>query len=285
MVSQAINALTRALTTDARTAASHRLTIVGGIEEPEAMKAFATYALVAGICQGVRMNLAIAAELLGSGPEFKKELQRDVESIIGADNGISNDFREDQRDPWFTECLAHALLRISRDVADLAPPGRLEALTLVHTDVRDHGLDLVGFHLEQALLGLTIAEAKASESNASNHGAATAVLFREIDAGSRDREIRGKVQLLREVLSPPQQELITPSFWHGRRTYFPIMSYSGGSSFRPARSRPTYAALAVGTDRIRLLAVPLTDYRRFFDQLADLVRALVPIVAEAGAET
>jgi hypothetical protein len=285
LLQAAIDSLKRELTPQVQTVSSHQVTIVHGIEQQETMEAFATYALIADIGQGIRVNLAIAAEVLGGSPNFGTELQQQVERIIGANNAIQDDFREDQRDPWFTECLGHALLNISRDVLELAPPGPIQALTLVHTDVRDHGLDLVGLHLEQALLGLHISEAKASENNASNHGSATAKLFAEVDAGSRDPEIRGKVQLLREALPQGQQRLVTPSFWHGQRAYVAVICYSANSSFAPAHARPAYARLAVGAQRIRLLAVPLSNYRQFFDTIADRVRALVPVVARAGGGT
>jgi hypothetical protein len=277
----AINAFRSELTTRVQSVASHQVTFIYGVDRPAAIEAFATYALIAGIGQGIRVNLAIATEMFGGGPQFGSELQRDVERIIGRDNTISDDFREDQRDPWFTECLGHALLYISREVADLGPPGPIEALTLVHTDVKDHGLDLVGLHIEQDLLGLNIAEAKASENNASAHGSATAALFAEVDKGTRDPEIRQKVQLLREALSPERQVLITPSFWRCQRAYLAIISYGTASSFRPTRRRLTYTRLAIGAQRIRLLAVPIIDYRGFFNIVADRVRALVPTIARA----
>ncbi len=279
LLSNAIDTLKRELTTHVHSVCSHQVTLVDGLEAAAAMDAFATYALIAGIGHGIRINLAIATEMLGGGPQFSAELQEQVKRSIGADNAISDNFRESQRDPWFTECLGHALLNISRDNVDLAPPGRIEALTLVHPDVHEHGLDLVGLHLEQALLALNIAEAKASENNASQHGTATARLFAEVDAGTRDPEIRAKVQLLREALSAERQSLVTPTFWHGQRAYLAIISYGTASSFTPTHERPAYADLAVPDDHIRLIAVPLQNYRRFFDDVADRVRALVPVVA------
>jgi hypothetical protein len=278
----AIQALRGQLVVLSQVVSSHLVSSVHGLEQPAAIDAFATYALIAGIGQGIRVNLAIATEMLGGGPVFGGQLQRDVDRIIGTSNAISDDFRENRRNPWFTECLGHALLNISRDVVDLGPPGRIEALTLVHTDVSDHGLDLVGLHLEQALLGLNVAEAKASENHASNHGSATATLFAEIDAGTRDAEIRAKVQLLREALSQERQTLVTPSFWHGRRAYLAVISYGATSSFAPTHARPAYGSLTVGAARVRLVAVPLSNYRKFFDDVADRVRALVPVVAALG---
>lgn len=279
LVAKALETLRQELTVQAQQVASHMVAMIDGLEKPAAVDAFATYALVAGIGQAVRVNLAIATEMFGGGPQFVDALRCDVEQTIGVDNAITNDFREDQRDPWFTECLGHLLLNLSRDVAALGPPGMIQALTLVHTDVRDHGMDLVGLHLEQALLALNVAEAKASENHASNHCGATATLFAEVDAGARDKEIRAKVQILREALPPEQQALVTPAFWHGRRAYAAVISYAQASTFAPTHQRPTYAALAVGAHRVRLLAVPLANYRQFFDTLADRVRALVPVVA------
>lgn len=279
LVANALTGLRQELTVQAQQVGSHVVVVVDGLEKPAAVEAFATYALVVGIGQAVRVNLAIATEMFGDGPQFVDALRRDVERTIGASNTITDDFREDQRDPWFTECLGHLLLNLSRDVTALGPPGTIQALTLVHTDVRDHGLDLVGLHMEQALLALNVAEAKASENNASNHSGATATLFAEVDNGARDMEIRAKVQILREALPAERQALVTPAFWHARRSYAAVISYAHASPFSPAHQRPTFAALAVGADRVRLLAVPLANYKQFFDTLADRVRALVPVVA------
>lgn len=282
LLANALATLQQELTVRAQQVASHVVVTVDGLEKPAAIEAFATYALVAGIGQAVRVNLAIATEMFGGDSQFAHALRRDVEQTIGASNAITKDFREDQRDPWFTECLGHLLLNLSRHLAALGPPGAIQALTLVHTDVRDHGMDLVGLHLEQALLALNVTEAKASENNASNHSGATATLFAEVDAGTRDKEIRAKVQILREALPPERQALVTAAFWHDRRAYAAVISYSQASTFAPAHRRPTYAALAVGADRMRLLAVPLANYRQFFDAVADRVRALVPVVAGLG---
>ena len=283
LLKQSIRDLGSHISIKSKVVASHCSLMVEGLEQPAAIEAFATYALIAGIGQGIRINLAIATELLGGGPPFDAELQRDVERLIGSSNSILDDFREDQRDPWFTECLGHALLCLSRVIPALGPQsGRVEAITPVHLDVRDHGLDLVGLHIEQALLGLSIAEAKASENRATQHGGATATLFSEVDSGRRDAEIRGKVQILREGLSTKQRRLITPSFWHEKRVYFAVISYGAASTFTPNRARPAYNSLAVDASRVRLLAIALENYRQFFDTVADRVRALVPIVVGLG---
>lgn len=279
LVTNALNTLRQDLRVRNQQIASHVVVFVDGLEASAAVNAFATYALVVGIGQAVRVNLAIATEMFGDGPQFVDALRRDVERTIGASNTITDDFREDQRNPWFTECLGHLLLNLSRDVAALGPPGTIQALTLVHADVRDHGLDLVGLHMEQTLLALNVAEAKASENNASNHSGATATLFAQVDNGLRDMEIRAKVQILREALPAVWQSLVTPAFWHVRRSYAAVISYANASPFSPTHHRPTFATLAVGADRMRLLAVPLSNYRQFFDTLADHVRALVPVVA------
>jgi len=283
LLSKAMGDLGSQLRIQTKVVASHHVILVEGLEAPATAEAFATYALIAGIGQGIRTNLAIATELLGGGPSFGVELQRDVERLIGSNNSITDDFREDQRNPWFTECLGHALLCLSRVIPALGPQsGRVEAITPVHLDVRDHGLDLVGLHIEQALLGLSIAEAKASEAHASQHGSATAILFSEVDSGTRDAEIRGKVQILREGLPTPYRSLITPSFWHDKRVYFAVISYGAASTFTPNRSRPAYSGLAVDASRVRLIAIALADYKQFFDGVADRVRALVPVVVGLG---
>lgn len=282
LLASAINTLRREVSTSIHSITSHTLTVVN-IEKPEVIDAFALYALVAGIGCGIRMNLEIATDLLGGGPDFSSELVRQVYMLLGEDNNIDQAFREGQRNPWFTECLGHALLKISSSNEHLASPGDLEALTHVHLDVRDHGLDLVGLYFNEDAAGINITEAKASENNASQHGSATATLFAEIDGGVRDFEIMRTVQHLREALSQERQGLITSFFWHRRRVYFAVISYSDASQFTPSRRRSSYASLSVPPHNIKLLAVPLQNYHQYFDEVADKVRSYLPMVIQAGA--
>lgn len=279
-ITAALGAIRAGITVEPEVVATHQVALVLGLDAAALRRPIATYIVAAGVAQAVRTNLQIATDLLGSGPTFEESLRRDVIRRIGTDNAISDDFRQDERDPWIVECLAHLFMYLSRDLPALGPPGELRALTPPHTDVKDHGLDLVGIHLEQAaLLGLTIAEAKTSENSASGHATDAASLFASIDSGHRESEIRGTIQLLREGLLPEYQEMITPLFWQDRRAYLPTIGHSAASTFSPMHQRPTYGSLSPGPTRVKLISVSLTNYRAFFDAIADEMRALVPSTA------
>ena len=279
IVTGAVDALASSLRLERTNAGSHQVIILRGLEAPELLEPLATYVLAAGIGQVVGIDLAISADLLGSGPAFEEELRTQVERVLGANCSVSEEFRRTRRDPWITECLAHLLLKLSSALGNLDSSGALISLTSVHTDVTAHGIDLLGLRLRDMLLTLDVTEVKASEDDPSRMASDTAGVFSEVDEGKRDPEIRQKVQLLRTALSEAEQALVTASFWRGGRVFMAVVSYGSRVSFTPSTNRPAYASLASSPDAVRLLAIPIADFRRFYDSLADRVRALVPRIS------
>jgi hypothetical protein len=282
-VASAIKAVRSAVTLTTTTVSSHTVTVISGLESPSAIAAFGTYAFWAGIVQAVRVNLELASDLFAFNGNFALEVQRDLTDTLGSDNqNITDDFREDERNPWLGECVGHLLLNCYREEPTHGVPGRLVALSPIHDDVKDHGLDLVGLHVEPGdLLSLSAGEAKASELYAKKHAAGAATLFHEIDQGIRDMHLRQRVQLLREGLLPAHSALVTPAFWRHRRSYVAVISFAQGSQFSPTHPRKTFQKLAVSTDRIRLWSIPLSDYHGFFDAVSDAARTVASDLVKA----
>lgn len=251
---------------------THNVAIVSGLETDSIRDAIATYLLNCA-AQTVRVNLTILNDLLGDSEDAAAAFASEVTRLIGTDNALTPDFRQDHRDPWMTEALAHLLLKIAGAVPLLPPPGSLHALMPVHDDVKEHGLDLVGIYTCSGSgdLGLAVSESKASEHNATAHVASAAELFSEVMNGRRDPHIRSKIQSLRHALSSEIQNLITPSFWKNECSFSAYVAMSESCGFDVNASRPTYSQIQ---PRPTIVIVRLSNYQGFFDAIADRMRYL-----------
>jgi hypothetical protein len=256
---------------------SHTLITVGGLEAPEAIAALGTF-LTGLIAGAVTIDMRVIELLLGSGPEYAEELDRELTAVLGADNdSITPSFREDRRDPWIGECLAHALLVIHRGEPGLCVPALVRAVTLPHDKPSQQGLDLVAIYEEDGGPGLCVGESKASENWAGQHLSRSVGLFREIDESKRNYQIRSVVlNTLFANVNPELQGKMEHLFWEDRRLYLPLIGYSAASDFNPASERPqTLGVLSVPQNRRRLVVIPLESYPSFFDGVADAMRAAV----------
>jgi hypothetical protein len=240
----AVAAISAAVTVSSASPSTHNVAMISGLENETVIGALATY-LVNCAAQTVSTNLAILSDLLGESEDTAGALRVEIGRLIGENNSITEDFRQDHRDPWMAEGLAHLFLRIASSHPPLPPPGYLHALTPVHDDVKEHGLDLVGIYTCTAsgVLGLAVSESKASENNATAHVASAAELFRDVMYGRRDPHIRSKVQALRHALPDTAQALITPAFWNNEKCFSAYVAMSGSSGFDVNAARPTYSQI------------------------------------------
>ncbi len=271
----AIAAISAAVTITAGSPSTHDVAVISGLETQCVLGPLATYLLNCA-AQTVSTNLAILNDLLGESNDTADALRSEVGRLIGDNNSVAEDFRQDHRDPWLAEGLAHLFLRIASS-HPLPPPGCLHVLTPVHDDVKEHGLDLVGIYTCTASgsLGLAVSESKASENNATSHVASAAELFREVMNGQRDPHIRSKVQALRHALPDTAQALITAAFWNDEKCFSAYVAVSGSSGFDVNAARPTYSQIQ---PRPTIIILSLANYRGFFDGLADRMRQLIATI-------
>lgn len=269
----AISAITTVVTVTSSSPTTHDVAVVSGLENGSIRTDLATYLLNCA-AQTVSANLAILNDLLGESEDAALALRTEVARLIGANNAISDDFRQDHRDPWMAEGLAHLFLRIAGSLPPLPPPGCLHAITPVHDDVKEHGLDLVGIYTCTATgsLGLAISESKASESNATAHVASAGELFSDVMNGGRDPHIRSKVQALRHALPATAQALITPFFWNTEKCFSAYVAMSQSCGFNANAARTRYSQIQ---PRPTIIVVSLSNFRGFFDALADRIRQIV----------
>lgn len=252
---------------------SHWAILVSGLDEPASVNALGQYA-TALIAQLVGVDLVLSAELLGDGPEFLDALRRNVERAVGADNQIDDGFRQYQRDPWITEAIGHLLFGLAnRDPSDCVP-GKIHALTLPHTQVREQGLDLVGVFEHDGRVGLSITESKASEQYPAAQLRRAVSLFKALDAGDRDADLLQALNLFRNNLSAEIRASLAEAMWSGERLYAPLLSFRVGLD--PSTERQaTLGVLAPPSERRRLIVVKLSNYPAFFDGVANAMRAAV----------
>lgn len=261
-----------ALSLDHIVTSTHDVTVVTGLDSPTIIEAVATY-LTNCAAQTVTADIKILADLLGDSTEVLPTLHVEVERLIGSSNHIIDDFRQDHRDPWIAEALAHLLLVIAESIPPLPPPGKLHVLTPVHDYVKERGLDLVGIYTAATSnLGLAVCESKSSENNATSHVGSAGGLFCEIMEGVRDAHIRSKVQVLRASLPDEAKAAITPMFWKNECCYCVFVSMSSACGFDVNASRSSFATV---NPRPILIVVSLDDYRGFFNALADQMRVFV----------
>lgn len=256
---------------------SHTVALVTGLENADVIRAITIY-VVACAAQVIQTDLSICAELLGHGANAMVRLQHDIEGLIGADNaGLDAHSRENVRDPWIVECLGHLFLSLSRKVAELSPPGTLLVLLPVHDDVKDHGIDLAGLHLETATaLGMSIGEAKTSQLHAQRQISRANEIITEVEAAKRDMHLRRLVTMARPALTQAHRQLVVEAVWQDNRAYLPVVSYAEGSDFDPTAERPrSFGAHNLTANRVRLIALRITRYPEFFDSVADEIRACV----------
>lgn len=273
-IQTAIRTITDGVTVTRDPRPSHHASVVSGLEDAPVIEALGIY-LAGCVGTAIRVDLEIALDLLGNQPNEVAQLRRSVESIIGADNNVNENFKETRRDPWITEGIAHLCAMLSRDHVNLGPPGRIEAVTLVHPDVTEHGLDQLAIFHEAPVLGVSIGEAKASDQDIGGNLTEAAVKFREVEIGIHDPDIRTTINYLRGSLPQALQSLITQTFWSDRRTFQAYAAYPVNDGFDHRRARPALGALNGAPDTVNVVCLALDDYSQFFDDVADAIREAV----------
>jgi hypothetical protein len=257
---------------------THVVLSVAHLEDPESIRALGIY-LTGLVANVVQIDLTLVDRLLGIEIDATAQLTEDVHSLIGASNAVSSTFRDNLRNPWLAEGIAHLLVSLPEQAPGPCIPGRVHVLTLPHDKASQQGLDTVAVYDEEDnALAVCIGEAKASERFPGLHLGRSVKLYREIDQGVREYQIRTVVNMLAGYLEPDVKERVVPFFWQGKRLYLPTIAYLDACGFTPDQNRPrSLGTLLVPADRRRLIVVPLADFHVFFDQLANAVRAAIEV--------
>lgn len=248
------------------------LTITGLNRSPDCLRDLAVYC-VGQITKAVQVNLEIRSDLLGlDNEDAREQLIRDVCSVIGEDHdALTNEQKEDERDPWLVEALSHLFVHLSTRNPHFLPVGQLICLMPMHGHVKEPGLDLVAAYVNVDV-GLGIGESKAWENNPSGGLRSAAGKFSDVDLGSYDSDLRAAVGLMRYAMPPIYQNRITGAFWREERAYLPFISYSSHNSPRWTSDRQALQSLNIPPTHRILVPMPIQEFRSFFDDLADAMR-------------
>ena len=272
-VNTSLEILSECLDIEQSDCATHSVIVVHGFEEYEALESTAIY-LVSAISQNIEANLQIR-EALFDEVNMSRELESDVLSVVG-DHNADDNYKIMTRDPWIWEGISHMLIHLSRYNPDFHPIGKVLAKTSIKYDVNDHGLDVIAIY-DSGDIGITAGECKAYLNNPKRAILDAANRLREVDANTRDIEIRGAVNQLRSALDEEVRSKIAGSFWRNERSYLPFVCCDNECSCDWNRNRKSLRRLDIPASRKILFPLSLQQAHQKFDLICEIMRAYATI--------
>lgn len=273
-IDRCLESLSGRLRVGSADAGTHQLLTIIGIDcSQECLQDLAVYC-VGQIAKAVQINLEIKADLLGiDNEDARVQLINDVYSVIGENNDALTDLQKrDERDPWLFEALSHLFVHLSTRRGDFLPVGIPIGLTMTHRGAKEPGLDLVAIYVSTAV-GLSVGESKAREDGPSNGLREAAKKFVEVDLGNYESELRTIVGQMRYAMPTEYQGQMTGAFWRNERAYLPFICYDSKHNPRWTDEREALRPLDVPATHRILVPLPVENFRKFFDDLADAMRA------------
>jgi hypothetical protein len=245
--------------------------ITGWNDDDETRHAIACY--LVGLRGGaIDAALKIRAQLEDT-PQDKIELYQNVIKIVGEDNAkLTQDQKEDERNPWIAEAIWHLCLAIASRIVDWHPPGQILALDYAHVIAKDHGLDVAALYESGETLGMSIVETKAYKADPNKAIQKAVAFFKDVDLDLHGARIRQSVQFMRTALTPEQQSRVTGSFWKRTRSYLPNPHYDSNCEMDWTNSRPSFRELEPPKSNIIVMPHGISNFDSFFDKISDEMR-------------
>lgn len=272
-INTALQTLSGCLSIVRNECATHSVIVVQGFDDDEVLEATAVY-LVSAISQNIQANLQIR-EALFDEENISRELRIDVISVIG-ENDADNEFKIMIRDPWMWEGISHMLIHLSRLDPNFHPSGQVLAKTSIKYDVHDHGLDVIAIY-DSGVLGITAGECKAYFDDPARAILDAANKLREVDATTRDIEIRGAVTQLRSALDDEAKSRIAGSFWRNERSYLPFVCCDSACAKDWNRNRSSLRRLEIPVSHKIMFPLSLQEARLKFDRICEIMRVYAAI--------
>lgn len=269
-VQKAVATLLKATTCSAGVCPTHKVLVVKGwAASAQTIDCLATY-LVGLLASTISRTLEVRAQITNSNQD-RLELLRSVEQIVGSTAlPLSDDKKQDQRNPWIAEGVWHLYFFLASQNASLHPSGDIVALDFPHVAAKDHGLDVLAIYRDGTQYGLAIVECKAYEADPNGAINDAVKTFRQIDNGKHDSRIRQFVATVRSALPSAQQDQISPSLWKDLRLYVPNPHYD--ETKKPmnwTNKRTSFAELGVPADRVIVMPHAIAQFTAFFDDVAN----------------
>ena len=248
------------------------LTILGWNDNDVTRQAIAHYLVGLRAC-AIDAALNIRSQLEDT-PEDRQEVIQNVFAIIGIDNSeLSQDQKQDDRNPWIAEGIWHMCMAIAARRNELHPIGSVISVDYAHIASKDHGLDGLVLYEVDNLFGISIIESKAYRDDPNRAINNAVEFYRDIDSGKHDLRIRQSVQIMRTALPPNFQSMISGSFWKRERTYIPNPHYDESNKMDWTNIRPSFRDLKPVRTNIIIMPHKISGFDNFFDQIADEMRS------------
>lgn len=256
--------------------ASHHAIVAAGLDLPEAQVAIGRY-LTGVVAGAIEIDARLEAAMIPSGPRGRSDLDRDVRKLIGDTNGFrtvsEKRFRDQVRNAWIGEGVAHLLILVRSRVETACLDGHVHALTKPHVKPSTGGLDAVAIYEVDQQPYVAITESKATNEYGLKELRKAASMFAKIDHDGYNDELRASVGSLRKVVPEVLRSQIGDALWRHAACYVPAIVF--GVAFDHLADRSWLESLVPPIDRRRVLLVGPADYHGFFDAVADAMRAAV----------
>lgn len=257
-------------------ASSHTVVVVTGFEKPEVPVALGRY-LVGALAGAVDIDAQLCEDLLARGADRAAELSRTVIDLIGRSNRFrtisQKSFRDSRRNAWIGEGVGHAMLAVTARRETSSVDGLVCTLSGVHPSPTRQGLDSVSTYVRSGVLAVGIGESKTTHSDASRHLGEAAGLFAQVDEGVYGPDLRYELAAFRRALPPDLASQVSDALWSTNGCYMPMIVHQ--EEFDHMGHRPTLARLVPPVERRRVIIVRFEEFHRFFDGVADAMRAAV----------
>ncbi|MFC3771120.1 hypothetical protein [Paenibacillus sp. GCM10012303] len=274
-VENAVNYLVNVLLVKTYESETHDALVVSGWNnDNDTRRAVAVY--LVGLCESaIDSGLNIRAALTDDGAEGAFDIYAGVCGIVKESNSeLTNDQKEDERNPWIAEGLWHLCMLAASRKQDIHPLGNIISVGPAHVRAKDHGLDgLAIYKASEDTLGLTIIESKAYKLDPNRAINKAVKFFREIDEHKHSARIKHSVSMMRIALSSDLQELVSGSFWKSVRTYVPNPHYDISENIDWTNKRPSFENLKTLSKK-NILVMPhiIDNFDNFFDEISDNMR-------------
>jgi len=268
-VQAAVAALLKATTCSTSECQTHKVVAVQGwAATPQTVDHLATY-LVGLLASTISRTLEVRAQITNSTKD-RLELLRSVEQVVGSTaSPLTEDQKQDQRNPWIAEGLWHLYFFLAARNATLHPAGSVVALDLPHVAAKDHGLDVLAIYRDGTQYGLAVVECKAYEANPNKAINDAVKTFKQVDNGKHDARIRQFVATVRTALPAKAQAEVSASLWKDVRSYVPNPHYDDTKKpMNWANKRTSFAELGVSAERVVIMPHAIKQFTAFFDDVA-----------------
>ncbi|MGI8622992.1 MAG: hypothetical protein ACR2NB_05785 [Solirubrobacteraceae bacterium] len=228
------------------------------------------------IAGAVQIDATLSSVLLPEGADGRAELAAQVLKAVGPTNSFATlkeiyfRDRDRVRNAWIGEGLGHAMLIARSRQETHCLRGRVAALSTLHTEPSESGLDAVAIYTVAEEPFVAIGETKSTRARAVDELRKAAGLFAGVDDAQYGPHLRSHLVALRRAVPDAVGDRVTGALLRDAACYLPVIVH--GEAFGHLEDRAWLASLRPPRDRRRLLVLRLEDFHGFFDRVADTMR-------------